>query len=293
MIYIKAPAKINLSLDVISKRDDGYHNIKTLMMMTSLGDDMRFSLADKVDIKPQFDFPLEENLIFKAYLKLKEYVNKDLPFEVVIDKKIPIAAGLAGGTSNGAAVFYGLNDLYDLKLDKKILTNLAKSLGADFTYMMTGGVCIASGVGDQLEMLDDIKLQNVLLVNPGIQISTPYVYNNIKIKDDRINFTEVYKGLKDIDIERLNRYMGNSMEEVVFKDYSLIKNIKDKMRSFDAASLMSGSGSTVFGIFQNDKDLKLAFDIFKEQYNLCYKVEAGGEHGSFWHRTRYCVFVWK
>ncbi|MGI5949130.1 4-(cytidine 5'-diphospho)-2-C-methyl-D-erythritol kinase [Peptoniphilus sp.] len=281
MINKRAAAKINLSLDVCKKRDDGYHDIKTLMVMTNLCDDMKFSKSDKVSITPEFDFPMEENFIYKAYLKLKEYIGRDIPFNVQIEKNIPEAAGLAGGTSNGAATFYALNELYKLNLKKEELIELARPMGADFTYMMTGGFALATGIGDKLEALDDIYLKNVLLVNPGIKISTPEVYQKIKIKDERIDFDKVIKSLRDLNIDNLNRYMGNSMEEVVFSMHPEVKEIKHKIIDMNGASLMSGSGSTVFGIFENRSELDEAYSYFKEKYDLSFKTKAGGNYGSF------------
>lgn len=281
MINKKAAAKINLSLDVCSKRDDGYHDIKTLMIMTSLCDELKFSKSSSVSINPDFNFKMEDNLIYKAYLKLCNYKKMDLPFEVDILKKIPVAAGLAGGTSNGAATFYALNELYNLNIDKKTLVELAKPLGADFAYMMTGGFVFASGIGDELKILDDLSLEHVLLVNPNIKISTPDVYSKIKIKKERIDFKRVIDALYKLDIDSLNRYMGNNMEEVVFNKYPEVKAIKDDMIKLKAASLMSGSGSTVFGIFENEKELDKAYFYFKEKYDLCYEVKAGGSYGSF------------
>ena len=153
MITKKAHAKLNLSLDVTGKRENAYHDIKTLMVMTDLYDEMKFSKSDKVEI----------------------------------EKNIPLAAGLAGGTSNGAGTFYALNELYDLKIPKKDLIKLSSSLGADFTYMMTGGSKLASGIGEILEEVKPIELENVLIVNPGYGVSTKEVYEKIKIDDRRID----------------------------------------------------------------------------------------------------------
>lgn len=281
MINKKTAAKINLSLDVCGKRSDGYHDIKTLMIMTSLCDELIFSKSNSVSINPDFNFKMEDNLIYKAYLKLCDYKNMDLPFKVDIVKKIPVAAGLAGGTSNGAATFYALNELYNLNINREKLIELAKPLGADFAYMMTGGFVFASGIGDELKILDDLNLEYVLLVNPNIKISTPDVYSKIKIKEDRIDFKKVIDDLYKLDIDSLNRYMGNNMEEVVLKKYPEVKAIKDDMIKLKAASLMSGSGSTVFGIFESERELDKAYFYFKEKYDLCYKVKAGGSYGSF------------
>lgn len=281
MITKKAHAKLNLSLDVTGKRENGYHDIKTLMVMTDLYDEMKFSKSDKLEILGDFDFDMKENFIYKAYLALRDYVAKDLPFKVEIEKNIPIAGGLAGGTSNGAGTFYALNDLYDLKIPKKDLIRLGSSLGADFTYMMTGGTKLASGIGEILEEVRPIELDNVLVVNPGYGVSTKEVYESIKIEEKRIDFDEVLQALYDLDIKRLNKVLENKMEDVVFEKHRDLLEIKNKMREFNSASLMSGSGATIFGIFENKNDLEDAYRHFKRTYDKTYKLKVGEKFGSF------------
>lgn len=281
MITKKAHAKLNLSLDVTGKRENGYHDIKTLMVMTDLYDEMKFSKSDKLEILGDFDFDMKGNFIYKAYLALRDYVAKDLLFKVEIEKNIPMAGGLAGGTSNGAGTFYALNDLYDLKIPKKDLIKLSSSLGADFTYMMTGGTKIASGIGEILEEVRPIELDNVLVVNPGYGVSTKKVYESIKIEEKRIDFDEVLQALYDLDIKRLNKVLENKMEDVVFEKHRDLLEIKNKMREFNSASLMSGSGATIIGIFENKNDLEDAYRHFKRTYDKTYKLRVGEKFGSF------------
>ena len=281
MITKKAHAKLNLSLDVTGKRENGYHDIKTLMVMTDLYDEMKFSKSDKLEILGDFDFDMKENFIYKAYLALRDYVAKDLPFKVEIEKNIPMAGGLAGGTSNGAGTFYALNDLYDLKIPKKDLIKLSSRLGADFTYMMTGGTKLASGIGEILEEVRPIELDNVLVVNPGYGVSTKEVYESIKIEEKRIDFDEVLQALYDLDIKRLNKVLENKMEDVVFEKHRDLLEIKNKMREFNSASLMSGSGATIFGIFENKNDLEDAYRYFKKTYDKTFKLKVGEKFGSF------------
>ena len=281
MITKKVHAKLNLSLDVTGKRENGYHDIKTLMVMTDLYDKMKFSKSDKVEILGDFDFDMKENFIYKAYLALRDYVAKDLSFKVEIEKNIPMAGGLAGGTSNGAGTFYALNDLYDLKIPKKDLIKLSSRLGADFTYMMTGGTKLASGIGEILEEVRPIELDNVLVVNPGYGVSTKEVYESIKIDEKRIDFDEVLQALYDLDIKSLNKVLENKMEDVVFEKHRDLLEIKNKMREFNSASLMSGSGATIFGIFENKNDLEDAYRHFKKTYDKTFKLKVGEKFGSF------------
>lgn len=281
MIKKNAHAKLNLSLDVTGKRENGYHDIKTLMVMTDLCDEMIFSKSERLEIIPEFSFDLKSNLIYKAYELLKNKVGYDLPFKVEIKKKIPIAAGLAGGTSNGAACLYALNDLYKINIPRAELIEMAGGLGADFTYMMTGGSKIAKGIGDILEEVDPIELDHVLIINPGYGVSTKEVYQKIKIDKERIDFSKILEGLYELDIEKLNFYLRNKMEDVVFSLHPDLLDIKNKLRDFNAAALMSGSGATIFGIFADEKSLEEAYDYFKEIYEYTYKVRVGEGFGSF------------
>ena len=292
MIKKKAHAKLNLSLDVLGEIDGGYHEVKTLMVMTDLYDEMTFSKSHRLEIIPEFSFNYKDNLIYKAYEILKEKLGYDLPFKVEIKKNIPIAAGLAGGTSNGAQTFYALNELYDLKIPKSELIEMSKILGADFTYMMTGGTKIAKGIGDILEEVDPIELDNVLIINPGYGVSTKEVYQKIKVDNDRINFSKILEGLYNLDIEKLNFYLRNKMEDVVFKMHPDLLEIKNKLRSFNSAALMSGSGATIFGIFKDKKSLEEAYLYFKKNYKYTYKVRVGEGFGSFWHRSWHCRTLW-
>lgn len=281
MIKKNAHAKLNLSLDVTGKRKNGYHDIKTLMVMTDLCDEMIFSKSERLEIIPEFSFDLKSNLIYKAYELLKNKVGYDLPFKVEIKKKIPIAAGLAGGTSNGAACLYALNDLYKINIPRAELIEMAGGLGADFTYMMTGGSKIAKGIGDILEAVDPIELDHVLIINPGYGVSTKEVYQKIKIDKERIDFSKILEGLYELDIEKLNFYLRNKMEDVVFSLHPDLLDIKNKLRVFNSAPLMSGSGATIFGIFADEKSLEEAYDYFKEIYKYTYKVRVGEGFGSF------------
>lgn len=281
MIKKNAHAKLNLSLDVTGKRENGYHDIKTLMVMTDLCDEMIFSKSERLEIIPEFSFDLKSNLIYKAYELLKNKVGYDLPVKVEIKKKIPIAAGLAGGTSNGAACLYALNDLYKINIPRAELIEMSKGLGADFTYMMTGGSKIAKGIGDILEGVDPIELDHVLIINPGYGVSTKEVYQKIKIDKERIDFSKILEGLYELDIEKLNFYLRNKMEDVVFSLHPDLLDIKNKLRAFNSAPLMSGSGATIFGIFEDEKSLEEAYDYFKEIYKYTYKVRVGEGFGSF------------
>lgn len=147
--------------------------------------------------------------------------------------------------------------------------------------MMTGGTKLASGIGEILEEVRPIELDNVLVVNPGYGVSTKEVYESIKIEEKRIDFDEVLQALYDLDIKRLNKFLENKMENVVFEKHRDLLEIKNKMREFNSASLMSGSGATIFGIFENKNDLEDAYRHFKKTYDKTFKLKVGEEFGSF------------
>ncbi|MFH0947850.1 MAG: 4-(cytidine 5'-diphospho)-2-C-methyl-D-erythritol kinase [Elusimicrobiota bacterium] len=243
---IKANAKINLFLDVLGKRKDGYHNIKTIFQEVSLSDDI-FIMGTVPNglfpngIKILCDMPGvptdKKNLVYKAVELLEKHCGIKKAVEIKIKKKIPVGAGLGGGSSDAAAVLIGLNKLWNLKLHKNQLAKIGKKIGADvpfFTY--GGGRCLGEGIGDKLTPLKVRKTEWYVLVIPPYQISTKFVYSRLA-------------ETKKSDI--LNKHF-NRLEDVVLPLYPEIKKIKDLLIESGAEfSLMSGSGSCVFGLVKN------------------------------------------
>lgn len=280
MIKKLAYAKINISLDVVSKREDGYHNLDTIMTKISLYDEMTFEKNDR-DIEIfGMDLNLKDNYIYKAYDALKKYTNRDLPISVKIKKNIPMAAGLAGGTSNGAATLHAINELYGLNLSDDELFKIGLSLGADFPFMLQDKNVRARGVGEVFTFLEDFSY-DILLVNPGYGISTVDVYKKVKIDEKRINIEKIIEALYKRDFKTLEIEMANKMEEVVFKKHRDILEIKNKLRDFGGISLMSGSGASVFAIFKSKEKLDGAYEYFKDRYKNTFKLKVGDINGSF------------
>lgn len=280
----KSYAKINLSLDVISKREDGYHNIETIMQKISLHDILEFEKIDSGFILNIDDKSLStgsDNLIYKAWEKLCLEVGRELPIKIDVTKNIPIAAGLAGGTGNGAVTLKALNKIYNLKLSNKYLEEISLSLGADFPYMIHSGTVLAKGIGEKLEDIEDFSGIKVLIVNPSYGISTKEVYENLKLDKKRIQTKEIIENLKYKDPLKLKGLLFNKMEENIFEKHKDIKDIKEKLEEFKAVSLMSGSGATVFGLFNNEKDLDKAYEYFIEIYEKTYKATTVGGHDEF------------
>ncbi|MBI5573732.1 MAG: 4-(cytidine 5'-diphospho)-2-C-methyl-D-erythritol kinase [Elusimicrobia bacterium] len=236
---LKANAKINLFLDVLGKRKDGYHNIKTIFQEISLFDDI-FIRETKNRIKIFCDHPKvptdKRNLVYKAVdlIKKRFKIKKDI--EIKIKKRIPVGAGLGGGSSDAAAVLGGLNKLWNLKLDKNQLAKIGKKLGADVPFFIYGGRCLGEGIGDKLMPLKIRKTQWYVIVKPPFEISTKNIY---------LRLTKTRKTGK------IKKYI-NRLEDVVIPLYPEIKKIKEKLVDYGAEfSLMSGSGSCVFGFVKN------------------------------------------
>lgn len=283
MIVKKAYGKINLSLDVINKRSDNYHNIGSIMAKINLYDVLSFEKKDKgIEIIGDFDFNMEDNLIYKAYKLLMDKAGKDLGIRVKVEKNIPQAAGLAGGTADGCATLLALNELYSLNYSLLDLMKISTSLGADFPYMLNNKNMYAQGIGDILEPCGDFFYTNILILNPSYGISTPYVYNNLKLDNKRIDFHKLIDALNNYDYDYLKANLENKMESFVFSEYKDLMEIKNKLREFKGISLMSGSGPTIFSIFQNKDDLNRAYDFYKGTYKNLYKTCGGDFFGNLW-----------
>lgn len=274
-IIIKSYGKINLSLDVVRKREDGYHDIDTIMQRISLYDNLHIKriLGDDLIIKSNNKLvPLDNtNLVYKGWEKLKKYKKEETGIEIFIDKKIPMAAGLAGGSTNVASFMAVLNKIWNLNLKNEELMQIGKTIGADVAYFFDGRTCRAQGIGEILTPIKEFKGHNVLIVNNGKDISSKYVYTNIKPSGQNDKMTKVIEAIEENNLEKLQKYGYNNMEEVSFNLYKDIEIIKKDMLEKGADfSLMSGSGPTVFGIFEDLDKLYKTEKYFKEKYKNVY-----------------------
>lgn len=274
----KSYAKINLSLDVINKRDDGYHNLKMIMQTVSLYDTITVEKSDDISIScTNPNVPCDEtNIVYKCAKKLLDIKGKSYGFKIHIEKNIPMAAGLAGGSSDGAQVLKEINRIYELGFSMDELKRIGATIGADIPYCLEGGTYLCEGIGDMLTKTDDFEYDHILLVKPPIDVSTPWVYKNLKLDEilSHPNTEKVIKCLKECDVSGLKDCSGNLLESVTEKEYPQIAHIKEKMYSFGASfSMMSGSGPTVFGIFENETDINCACDYFRAIYPDTFKVK--------------------
>ena len=272
----KSYAKINLILDVIEKRQDGYHNIDGIMQMIDLYDEVEVKISDKFEITSNSkDIPLDEkNLVYKVYKALKEKYKFNERFSILIEKNIPVSAGIAGGSTNSAVVIEMIDEILGLNMSLDDKKQIGKSVGADIPYLLVGKTARTRGIGDELEILDSLPTTDILIVNNGVEIATPYVYSNIVPSGNSDRIDKLINVYKNRNYDEFFKGLYNVMEKVSISYCPEIQNIKDKMYEFNCIkSLMSGSGPTVFGIFNDDKDIKKAYDYFKKIYKNTFIVK--------------------
>ena len=272
----KSYAKINLTLDVIEKRQDGYHNIDGIMQMIDLYDEVEVKISDKFEITSNSkDIPLDEkNLVYKVYKALKEKYKFNERFSILIEKNIPVSAGIAGGSTNSAVVIEMIDEILGLNMSLDDKKQIGKSVGADIPYLLVGKTARTRGIGDELEILNSLPTTDILIVNNGVEIATPYVYSNIVPSGNSDRIDKLINVYKNKNYDEFFKGLYNVMEKVSISYCPEIQNIKDKMYEFNCIkSLMSGSGPTVFGIFNDDKDIKKAYDYFKKIYKNTFIVK--------------------
>lgn len=256
-MIVKAPAKINLYLDIINKRTDGYHNIETIFEKIDLWDWIRISVIPKgVKLICEQGIPIGvNNTVYKAVKLLSERYNLNCGFRIQIDKRIPPAAGLGGGSSDAAAVLLAIVNLLNIKLKKEILLKIAARIGADVPFFVSGySRAFATGIGDKLRLLRQRQNMHFLLVVPNIKIATSNIYNRLNLaltkKRRNANITRHY--LQHLPIYNIKDILFNKLEEVVLPSYPVLNSIKKALKKAGAEGvLVSGSGSAVYGVFQS------------------------------------------
>lgn len=277
-LIIDAYGKINLALDVLYKRSDGYHEINTVMQQISLKDRLIFKELDKgIEIESRgLKVPLDgSNLVCKAWEHLKAVSGIDKGIHITIEKNIPIAAGLAGGSTDAAATLKALNQLWNLNLSKERLMEIGVKIGADVPFCLLGGTALAEGIGEVLTPLDSFQGVHILLGNPGIGVSTEYAYGKLDLKNkDPHDLNRLIACIKSRDLECVGESVENIMEAEIIGENPIIKAIKQNMLSTGAlGTLMSGSGPTVFGIYQDKPSIIKAKEKLLEIIDKVYICE--------------------
>ncbi|TKJ34507.1 4-(cytidine 5'-diphospho)-2-C-methyl-D-erythritol kinase [bacterium (candidate division B38) B3_B38] len=261
MISLRSFAKINLALEVKGLRTDGYHEVHTIYQAINLYDIMQLEEQPRgIDIVTNcLELPTDSrNLVYRACLRLQESFNINRGVRVKIDKKIPLGAGLGGGSSNAAVTLMGLTHLWALPLSRVDLYPIARELGADVPYFLMGGSCLGMGRGDELYSLADLPRWWIVLVVSPFSLSTSEVYQRTNLVLTKKKNNSSMRGfcLMESDIEHL---MVNDLEEVVFPDYPALRSVKEVLKELGAkGSLMSGSGPTIYGLFKMHKDAQRA-----------------------------------
>lgn len=266
-IQLKALAKINLGLDVLRRREDGYHEVKMIMQTIGLHDDLeiRKTKTPGIQVKTNLYYlpTNENNLVYKAAKLLMDEFQIQDGVSIQLKKRIPVAAGMAGGSSDGAAVLWGINQMYGLGLSMQALMERGVRLGADVPYCIQRGTALAEGIGEKLSVLPPMPKCTILIAKPGISVSTKFVYENLHANDlkpeQHPDVDSMIEAMSQKDLGLLCSRMGNVLETVTIPAYPVINEIKRTMMDNGAiGSMMSGSGPTVFGIFDSPAAAKQA-----------------------------------
>ena len=266
----KAYAKINLGLDVVRRLPNGYHEVRMIMQNVGIYDVLTFEKADE-GITLQVDhqeLPADgNNLIWKAAKLLLETAGIQGGVRITLKKHIPIAAGMAGGSTDAAAAFLGINELYEIGYDIEQLKALGVKIGADVPYCIQGGTALAEGIGEVLRVLPAPPACYLVIAKPDINVSTKFVYENLRANELEYHpdIDGMIKALEMGDLEGITGRLGNVLETVTVPAYPIIEEIKAVMRNEGAENaLMSGSGPTVFGIFTNEETAEAAAERVKD-----------------------------
>ena len=266
-IQLKALAKINLGLDVLRRREDGYHEVKMIMQTIGLHDDLeiRKTKTPGIQVKTNLYYlpTNENNLVYKAAKLLMDEFQIQDGVSIQLKKRIPVAAGMAGGSSDGAAVLWGINQMYGLGLSMQALMERGVRLGADVPYCIQRGTALAEGIGEKLSVLPPMPKCTILIAKPGISVSTKFVYENLHANDlkpeQHPDVDSMIEAMRQKDLGLLCSRIGNVLETVTIPAYPVINEIKRTMMDNGAiGSMMSGSGPTVFGIFDSPAAAKQA-----------------------------------
>ena len=267
----KAYAKINLGLDVLGKRDDGYHLVKMIMQNVDIYDTLTFTRTTdgKVTLKANDDtIPVDDsNLICKVARQLQEKYSVTYGAEIELVKRIPVAAGMAGGSTDGAAAYRALNELWELGLSDKELCELAVKLGADIPYCIIGGTALSEGIGEVLTPIEGKAKYHLVVAKPDIMVSTGWVYTELDSTEitRHPDIDAVKAAIEEGDVKRMCSEIHNVLEPVTTAKYEVIKDIEKVLEDSGAVkAFMTGSGPTVFAVFDNEDKAKKGFEAVKK-----------------------------
>lgn len=277
-LWEKAPAKINLTLDVIGKRDDGYHEVEMIMTMIDLADRLSFEDIDENRIILESNSGIvpndERNLIYKAAQILKTKYQIERGVHIVLEKNIPVAAGLAGGSSDAAAALRGLNRLWNLNLTEVELMKAGEEIGSDVPFCIVRGTALATGRGEKIKKLPPAPPGWAILAKLPIGVSTADVYGALKLEEikEHPKTNQMIQAIEQQDFLQMSGLLANVLEEVTFRLYPEVKQLKEQLQQFGADGvLMSGSGPTVFALTNKESKMKRIYNGLR---GFCKEVYA-------------------
>ena len=275
---LQAFEKINLGLDVLGKREDGYHEVRMIMQTIRMYDqlDMRKSVEPGIHLTTNKKYiPVDENnLVWRAAKLMMDTCGIMEGVSIHLHKVIPVAAGMAGGSSDAAATLVGMNRLFHCGLSKEKLMELGVQIGADVPYCVLRGTALAEGIGEKLTVLPPMPDCWILIGKPGISVSTKYVYTTLDLNTDTVHpdIDGMKKALEDGNLYGITERMGNVLQDVTIPAYPEVERIKEQMKALGAVNaMMSGSGPTVFGIFDNEEKAQKACQKLRES-GSCQQV---------------------
>ena len=273
-VKLKAFAKINLGLDVIRRRDDGYHEVRMIMQSIRLFDriTMTRNSSGTIQLSSNLHFlPLRENnLVYQAIKEVREIYSIPDGVDVHLEKHIPISAGLAGGSSDAAAILVGMNQLFSLNLPEKRLREIGLTMGADIPFCIMRGTALSEGIGEILTPLPPMPDCFIVIVKPSFSMSTAFVYQNLDLtRVEHPDIDGMIRALGQKDLSGITDRMGNVLEQVTATHFPEIISIREKLIELGAKNaIMSGSGSSVFGIFDDEDAAERAASYFRKQPDI-------------------------
>lgn len=268
---LRALAKINLGLDILGKREDGYHEVRMIMQTIQMYDVLEIRKTRRPGIALATNLPYiptdERNLVYKAAKLLMDEFQLKEGLNIKLAKSIPVAAGMAGGSSDAAAAFVGVNRIFNLGLSERELMERAVKVGADVPYCIMRGTALAEGIGEKLTWIPQVPKCYVLIGKPGVSVSTKLAYESISMDgiESHLDIDGMIQDIEKGDLLGMTSKMGNVFEPGIIKRYPIIQEIKDLMEANGALkAMMSGSGPTVFGIFDNQDKMRAAAAVLRK-----------------------------
>ncbi len=267
----KAYAKINLGLDVIGRRDDGYHLVRMIMQNVDIYDTLTFRAKSGGDIcliSGSDKVPSDENnLVYKVARQLKDEYDVQEGADIKLEKRIPVAAGMAGGSTDAAAAYLALNELWGLKLSRERLCELAVKLGADIPYCIIGGTALSEGIGEKLTTIKDVPDCHLVVAKPDIDVSTGWVYRELDSHeiDKHPDIDGIRKAIEDGDLRGMCTLIDNVLERVTISKYGIIREIEELLEENGAIkAFMTGSGPTVFAVYDDPAKAEQGYEAIKK-----------------------------